>query len=226
MTLRPDSRRRHRRECLAVLLLLAGFGGCGTSDADQLLTDLKSADVKLRRNAARMLGDATSADDRTIAALTGALGDADEEVRRWSAQGLGAVGAKSSQAALEGRLKDDATPVRRAAAFALQRLAPDSTAYRTELLAAMKSGDGGVIVALAELQPPPLWATSTLVEILKDRRPGIRRLAAEALGQLAVDDPTVRAALEKAQSDADDRVREAATKSLKGDHHEPTAPEP
>jgi HEAT repeat protein len=215
MNVRSRTPRTTRRNCLVALLLAAGFVGCGSGKSERLLIELNSSDVAIRRNAARLLAETTPADERTAGALTAALEDTDEEVRRWSAQGLGAIGASSSQLRLETVLKDRATPVRRAAAFALQKLVPDSTAYRAELIAAMKSGDGGVIVALARMQPPPQWATATLLELLKDKRPGIRRLAAEALGNLSVGDPAVWTALEKlSQGDLDDRVREAAEKSL------------
>jgi HEAT repeat protein len=112
-------------------------------------------------------------------------------------------------------LRDPDTGVRRAAAFALQQLAPETEAYRDELIAALRAGDGGVIVALPKLTPRPDWALEPLRELLKDRRPGTRRLAIEALAELKFDDPTLRPTLERlAQSDRDDRVREAAREAL------------
>lgn len=199
---------------LAELLIAMSLLGCGQSEVDRLLGDLKSADIATRRRSAQTLAERQRADDRIASALTAALSDADLEVRRWSCRGLGEIGASSAQAALEERLRDSETSVRRAAAFALQRIAPESTAFREEIVAAMRSGDGGVVIALAQWQPPPLWATPTLVELLKDRRPGLRRLAADALGQIKANDPQSASALERATHDADDRVREAASAAL------------
>jgi HEAT repeat protein len=194
--------------------VIATLAGCGPGQVDRLLGELQSPDTATRRRAAQMLIELKPADSRVAAALTKATSDADLEVRRWSCRGLGELGTTSAQSALEGRLKDPEVSVRRAAAFALQQIAPDSTAYREEILAAMRTGDGGVIVALSRMQPPPLWATATLVELLKDRRPGLRRLAAESLGELRPDDPSAATALQKATGDADDRVREAASAAL------------
>ena len=196
---------------LAFSLILVG---CGQSEVDRLLDDLKSPDTATRRVAVQRLAEQKPPDDRVVSAFTLALADPDLEVRRWSCRGLGELGAASAQNALEERLKDEQVSVRRAAAFALQRVAPDSTAYRKELLDAMRTGDGGVIVALAKCQPPPTWAADTLIELLKDRRPGIRRLAAEALGQIGTSTASAQAALENATRDPDDRVRESATAAL------------
>jgi HEAT repeat protein len=215
MTARRNRHRVKARSCAMFVMIGMAAIGCGAGGSDQLLSELISSDVTLRRAAARRLGEVVPPGEGTSGALIAALDDPDEEVRRWSAQGLGAIGAISSQYALEAKLKDTAPSVRRAAAFALQKLAPDSTAYRAELISAIKSGDGGVVVALDRLKPPPQWAVPVLLDVLKDRRPGLRRLSAEALGKLAAADPAVRTALEKAgKGDSDDRVREAANHAL------------
>ncbi len=75
-------------------------------------------------------------------------------------------------------------------------------------------GDGGILVAIRGFEPPPDWAIPALIDLMKDRRPGIRRLAVESLGEIAPAMEASRKALESARRDADDRVREAAIKIL------------
>jgi HEAT repeat protein len=198
----------------ASLLFALSLLGCGPSEIDRLLGELKSSDTATRRRAVQALSDPQRRDVRIAGALTGALADPDVEVRRWGCRGLGEQGVTAAQGKLEDQLSDPQESVRRAAAFALQRLVPDSTAYRKELIAAMKSGDGGVVVALASMQPPPMWATDTLVGLLGDRRPGLRRLAVEALGQLGANTREAIAALQRLNQDPDDRVRDAVTVAL------------
>ncbi|HVJ68660.1 MAG TPA: HEAT repeat domain-containing protein, partial [Caulifigura sp.] len=98
--------------------------------------------------------------------------------------------------------------------FSLQALAPETTPFRDELLSGMKSGDGGLLVAIRGFEPPASWAVPTLLELIKDKRPGIRRLAIEALGDIAPAMEASRKAIEAARRDPDDRVREAADKVL------------
>ena len=199
---------------LAAAVLLAAGSGCGSNATDRLLAELRSPELALRRAAAQAIAEQEAPDDRFQAALTEALGDLDPEVRRWSCRGLGQFGTGDVIPLLEARLADDATPVRRAAAFALIRLDPANKGGQKELETAMRSGDGGVMVALTNWTPPPTWAVPTLTDLLKDRRPGIRRLAADALGNTGVSEPRVVAALQEAAKDSDDRVRQAVTGAL------------
>jgi HEAT repeat protein len=194
-----------------------GLVGCGGDVVAIALRDLRSSEVATRRRAVEVLFEARPADPSVVTALADALNDADGEVRRAAARTLGVLGppARDVIPRLEQTLRDPETGVRRAAAFALQQLAPETEAYRDELIAALRAGDGGVIVALPRLTPRPDWALEPLRELLKDRRPGTRRLAIEALAELKFDDPTLRPTLERlAQSDRDDRVREAARAAL------------
>lgn len=180
------------------------------------MTQLSSPDVEVRRQAVLLLFERHPDRPEVVVALTDASDDPDAEVRRWACRTLGELGraAATSVKALEIRLQDPETAVRRAAAFALQKLAPESTAYRSELLDGLRAGDGGIIVALGTLEPRPTWAVPALVERLGDRRPGLRRLAAETLGQLGDGSAAVRQALARAQRDSDDRVRGAAAEAL------------
>lgn len=215
----PVAARRRRSAAWSVLPILVStlITGCGGGRIHEALNNLTSTDVKLRRQAAQALFELQPPQEPVVTALTQAVTDGDAEVRRWVCRTLGELGEIATPAvpALEGALKDSETAVRRSAAFALQKLAPDTKAYRLELSDAMLDGDGGVIVALPKLSPKPDWAIPSLVKLLKDRRPGSRRLAAEALGEIGIPSPEVQPALETAAAkDADDRVRESAAQAL------------
>ena len=193
----------------AVCLLVAG---CGGDEVPRLIADLASDEVDVRRAAAQALGTFESEDERIAPALQRAAQDADEQVRRLACNALGEIGAGKGE--LTTALDDSQIPVRLAAAFALLKIEPGNQAACTVLTMMMKRGDGGVIVAVADMGPAAKWAVPTLVELLRDRRPGIRRLAAEGLGKVSAESPDVRNALQKAAGDSDDRVREAASAAL------------
>jgi len=198
---------------LKVGLLTGLLAGCSPGPADWL-TQMKSTDVTIRRAAAERLAEASPTSIEVVAALTEAAADADPEVRRWACRGLGRHGARQAVTQLEQRLSDPAVAVRRAAAFSLQLLAPESLAFREELLAGMREGDGGLLVAIRGFEPPASWAVPVLLNLTKDRRPGIRRLAIETLGEIAPAMEAPRKAMEAARRDPDDRVRETATRIL------------
>ncbi len=211
-------RYRRFRRALLVLIPLTLAMGCQGDDIGRALAELKAPDMEVRRKAVQALCARKSSDPRIIGGLCAALSDPDQEVRRWACRGLGENGSPAVQTTLETTLSDPEIPVRRAAAFALQRLAPDSTAYRVEILEAMKSGEGGVIVALADWEPKPVWTIPTLISLLKDRRPGIRRLSAETLGHFGPAASSAITALKNATNDQDDRVRDAARGALEHIH--------
>ena len=191
--------------------------GCGEARLDQLVSELRQADdVLVRRAAARALGELGSEATSAVSALDEALADDDREVCRLACYALGEVGPQANAAlpALTNSLQDEELSVRLAAAFAIQKINPDSEAYVAELTKAMRMGEGGTIVSIGRIGPSATWAVPTLIELLKDRRPGIRRLAVEALGQIAVDAEDAESALRRALRDEDDRVRQAAQKAL------------
>jgi HEAT repeat protein len=191
--------------------------GCSEAPLTQLIFDLREADdVLVRRAAARALGELGSEATSAVSALEEALADDDREVCRLACYALGEVGpqAKAALPALTKSLQDEEFSMRLAAAFAIQKINPDSEAYVSELTRAMRMGEGGTIVSVGQLGPSATWAVPTLIELLKDHRPGIRRLAAEALGQIAVNAEGVESALRGALRDQDDRVRQAAQKAL------------
>ena len=89
--------------------------------------------------------------------------------------------------------------------------------YVEVLRDAMRLGDGGVIVAVGRLGERAEWAVPTLVLLLADKRPGIRRISAEALQQIGIASEEAEAGLRRAaEHDADDRVRHAAQTALQG----------
>jgi HEAT repeat protein len=196
---------------VACVVVLAGVRG---RTIDRLVAELGDPNLATRRRAAQAIAEQQEPDDRLRNALVENIGDPDQEIRRWCARGLGALGSLADVPLLESRLQDEKTPVRRAAAFSLLKLDPQNAASQKELTAAMRTGDGGVILALTSWEPPPAWAAPTLVMLLKDRRPGIRRLAADALGHTGQSSAEAKAALRNASKDPDDRVREAVTGAI------------
>lgn len=158
--------------------------------------------------------------------LVGGTQDDDPETARLSCFALGQIYTAGETPAespvpadvrevLAASLNGRQTSLRMTAAYALLATDADNADAQAVLLTAMQRGDGGVIDRIGRRQPPPTWAVDTLIEILGgDRRPGNRRLAAVALGRIGVSSEAVRAALEQASDDDDDRVRAAAQESL------------
>jgi HEAT repeat protein len=124
-------------------------------------------------------------------------------------------GARPAVSSLESALDDSELTVQLAAAWALVKLDPGARKYVSVLTATMQAGEGGTIVAVGNLGAEAEWAVPTLEELLQDKRPGVRRLAAEALGRIGPQGDAT-AALEQATGDADDQVRAAAEAALGG----------
>jgi len=191
--------------------------GCGGHPLTTLTEQLRSDEVQIRRSAARELGQMGPAAAAAVGALQDAVADRDREVRRLSSIALGEVGppAKAAVPALTAALSDDELSVRLAAAFSLQKLDTHNEAFAPVLIGAMRKGDGGVIVRVGELGAGAGWAVPTLISLLDDQRPGIRRISADALQQIGPLASAAEAALRRAASqDSDDRVRAAAQQAL------------
>jgi hypothetical protein len=219
--------------CLGALALLAvlswSLPGCGDSEFDQLLAAARGEDIEQQRLALRQLADMGPRAAAAVPDLILLCSDEDADVRRLAGLGLGNIAAEvrgdeaeldaaDILSALSSQLEDENAGVRHSAAFALLGLNPDHQAAQDCLLVAMRRGDGGIVDRLKSMQPPPIWAVPTLIEILsRDRRPGIRRLAAVSLGEIAPDQADVRGALQQALRDGDDRVRDAAQQALQGE---------
>lgn len=196
---------------LAVLLALAGC----RSELSVLTANLTDPDPEVRETAARDLGELGPAARPAALALVAATLDEQREVRQAACRALGELGTTEGGVigGLKSALEDKEMSVRTAAAFSLLKLNPADQAYVPALEATMREGEGGTIVAVGKLGPSAAWALPTLISLLQDGRPGIRRLAAEAIGRIG---PNVeaRVALQKIADDRDDRVRAAVQTAL------------
>ncbi|MCH7686005.1 MAG: HEAT repeat domain-containing protein [Planctomycetes bacterium] len=191
--------------------------GCSPDRTPQLILQLKDEDVEVRRAAAKALGELGRENPQSVVSpLSEAVTDKDREVRRLACFALGEMGpvADSAIPALIHALKDRELSVRLSAAFAIYKINPENKAYVPELLNTMRQGEGGTIVSVGKMGSNAGWAVPTLINLLKDSRPGIRRLAAEALGRIRSVTDRTESALKKALNDPDDRVGEAARESL------------
>lgn len=200
--------------------------GCGRTQVDELLAAARSEDAEQRQLALRQIAELSAEGAPAIPVLIELSHHRDPQVRRLCGLALGNIAPRIPATeewtpqtevvpALETQLIDSERAVQTTAAFALLNLNPDHAAAQQQLNAAMRQGDGGIIDRMKRLQPAPEWAIPTLFDLLQtDRRPGIRRLSAEALGMIAPDDLDVHAALRSALNDKDDRVQEAAKDAL------------
>lgn len=189
------------------------LSGCGSGDVERLLIELQSEDLEVRRAAARELGTLKPSVPQVQAALQTSIADPDREVRRLSCFALGEIGM-ADIGVLAAALEDAEMSVRLAAAYALLKIDSGHTGAAEVLSRAMSAGDGGVIVGVTKQGPRAAWAVPTLTRLLADRRPGIRRLAAEGLGKIGGAAQSALPALQQALQDRDDRVREAATQAI------------
>lgn len=205
----------NRPGAILLTLCLAAAAGCGADEVSLLTEQLSSADADARAAAVRSLGELGTRAASAAPQVVTATRDSDADVRQGSCRALGDIGIADPAvlAALQESLEDAESSVQLAAAFALVKLDPEGRAYVPVLERTMRSGEGGTIVAVGQMGSSASWAVPTLIDLLKDRRPGIRRLAAEALGRIGPT-PDAVTALERAAQDADDRVRAAASEAL------------
>ena len=198
-----------------IVVIAASLAGC-EAPHEPLVEQLQSTSAESRRAAALALGKLGSTAEPAVSSLWPVVGDGDPTVRQAACRALGEIGVASLEttAALQPALDDAELSVRLAAAIALLRLDPSGDVHRQVLTDAMLQGEGGTIVAVGRLEPKATWALPTLTQLLRDRRPGIRRIAAEALGRIGPDAAAREALHRSATQDADDRVRTTATESL------------
>jgi HEAT repeat protein len=145
-----------------------------------------------------------------------ALSNSDPEVRRDAIRMLtgDASAAKVFLPELAAALQDEAPSVRVAAALAIQQLEPQNTAYQPILESALRGGQGPVFLEVGRTGIDGKWAIPTLLSLLRDRRPPIRALSAQALGQIAPEDERVRPALERGLRDENAAVRKACQQAI------------
>jgi HEAT repeat protein len=192
----------------------------GCSDGDPVakhIAQLADPNYDVRIAAADALRDIGLPATAAVPQLIQALRDRHPTLRQASARALGQIGDKSAPVigALRESLQDSELSVQIAAAWSLHKLDPAGKHYIPVLKRTMESGEGGTIVAVGNLGPSADWAVSTLTKLLNDRRPGVRRLAAEALAKIGPDPAATTALQQHATRDPDDRVREAASAALK-----------
>lgn len=177
----------------------------------ELLGLLESADVTVRRLAARVLE--AVADRRALPALVTCLADSDLTVRGHAAMALAAVGERSAIAPLMQAVAS--SPPLQAAAF-MRALAAFNAVEAINLLAGFVSPAQPMPVrlsaagALASMQHPRLPAL--LVPLLQDATPQLRAIAASGLGRPSY--PGVADALAGALDDEQLSVRIVAAGAL------------
>jgi HEAT repeat protein len=203
---------------MVLLPLLAVVAGCGAGDpVAERIAQLADPNYDVRIAAADALRDIGAPAAAAVPDLQKALADRHPTLRQASARALGQIGDKSASviSALRQSLQDPELSVQLAAAWSLHKLDPEGKHHIPVFKRTIESGEGGTIVAVGNLGPSADWAVPTLTKLLGDHRPGVRRLAAEALAKIGPD-AAARAALEqRAKRDPDDRVREAASAALK-----------
>lgn len=203
---------RHSATSSVLATVALAVLGCGENRVDGLLSDLSHPDAAVRRTAIKALGELDSPAENVIAAIRDSADDPDRDVRRIAVSSLGQLDTSSGEPILEAALDDEELSVRMAAAYAVLDGTPNHERAIEILSGAMKSGDGGVIVRAGHEQF--VWAVPTLAELLRDRRPGTRRIAADSLGLIGPPAVGALPALENAKQDSDDRVRDAAVAAI------------
>lgn len=122
-----------------VLLGLFFLNGCGDPDT-QVIAQLQSPDVAIRREAVRLLSQKDHVEQRVIVAVTPLTTDSDAEVKNLAIHALGQFGksAASSLPALIIALRDSDPHVRILAALTIQKIDPKNSAFVPILTTAMR----------------------------------------------------------------------------------------
>ncbi len=159
-----------------------------------------------------------------VPAIAATLEDPDADLRRESLYALGAIGAESAKATdqIMAKLNDQDAEVRYAACYALGKIGPEARQALPELTKLMDSDDEFMQIASvwAALKISPddadlrQKALPKLVKAMGDPREHVRIEAAYTLGELGMDNDSVKEALQKALDDSSSAVREAARSAL------------
>jgi HEAT repeat protein len=160
-----------------------------------------------------------------IAALARAARDANPFVRWAAARALGRLAPKEAATAVQALtplLGDTNADVRITAVAALERFGPEARPALGELAKAARAGDvetrWRALQTLGALGPGAVAETRpALLAALNDAAPEVRRAAARTLPRLGPLDAASREALARATEDADERVREEASRVLLGE---------
>ncbi len=196
----------------------------GPKDPDRLASALESGDLETRLDMIAEAGrDAhVRLSERALAALIEALGDSRKVVQRRAVDALAAAAAHDPRvvAGLRAALDCGETPRRWCAAYALGLIggALDLRAQKA-LLEALANPDGDVRWAAADLivrlggeSPEPIRRGLIALEDHPDHN--ARKMAIYCLRDLKLDDPEVRATVERASRAAESGVRLAALSLL------------
>ncbi len=170
-----------------LLTIVVWIAGCGTDSIGRSIAELQSPDVQTRREAARMLGQSAPTEKRIVMALANsAATDKDLEVRMLAIGGLNRIGKPAAAAlpALKGVLHDSDPHIQVQAALAIQNIEPKDRDSTPVLIAAMRGGDGRVMLSVGSLSKDGVWAVPTLIELLSHQTPQLRALAAQTLGRI------------------------------------------
>jgi HEAT repeat protein len=199
-----------------LLVVIGWIAGCGTDFIGQSIAELQSSDVQSRRAAARMLGQCGSTEERVVTALTNSVTDQDLEVRMLAIDGLSRIGkpAAAGLPALKSSLHDSDPHLKVQAALAILKIESNNRDAESVLIAAMRDGNGRVMLAVGMLGKDGAWAVPELIEMLSHQKPQIRALAAQTLGRIGPAAATAKAALERTAQDSNPAVRQAATEAL------------
>ncbi len=182
--------------------------------------NLQDKDPKIRQLAAfgvmgRKSGPRAEVADAAIPILIEALKEPDHQTRWIAAMSLAQAGprAKTAVPALKECLKDEDEQVRSCAAFALLEIdpeIPDAEALFSVVEKSRKPEEGDFV--------------QSLMELLKDKDPQGRRIAALLLGAAGRRAKAAVPGLLQALKDKDEAVREAAARALKKIGPEAAAP--
>lgn len=204
----PDAERR------AAAAWQLGRVGPGPAQAQALAARVADSDGAVRLEALRALA-RVEARPGLRAAVAPALADGQEAVRLEAARTLWAWGTESGDLpALMGCLAHRDAYLRAFGEESLARLGPSALPLLRRLLAQPDTGlRRRALRLVARMGPLGLPAAAEAAAALDDADPGVRRLAARALGQIGA--TGARPGLERrARSDPDAQVRAEAARAL------------
>jgi HEAT repeat protein len=202
---------------------LDSMAGIGAPAVPKLITALKFEHV--RGQVAYILGQIGPAAAPATEALTALIGDKSPRTSSEAVIALGKIGpaAKAAVPALVKAFENGEGSNDHAIAFALGQIGPDAAAAEQVLAGALKSSDSQLSLvcawALTQIKPGSAELAAKTVPVLTAGLalplPQSRVAAAEALGKLGPLAKSAQPALEKAASDENQQVREAAAAALK-----------
>lgn len=217
LQLRKAPSAEHRYRALQAVAFLAE----PERAAELLLAALADADSSIRALAGRLLGKAPAGPN--MAPLQQALLDEDPDVRFEAARTMlrwGATDVAAPIAVLTALLDDDGTqPLMLAAMVEVLRSVPEGRGALVSRLEKLLASDQGEVreettAACSALGSAAAPHAIRLIELTDDEEPLVREHACRALGQLGINPPELRAALETAVNDEDELVAAAARESL------------